>query len=52
MDAFVVEDLEASIAYWQETSGVERWCIAADLAKFQRDKEYWGEPEDFQLIPS
>ena len=46
---FVVNDLAEAVDYWKRTSGVERWAIAYDLAKHQQDKEYWGEPEDFQF---
>jgi catechol 2,3-dioxygenase-like lactoylglutathione lyase family enzyme len=46
---FVVEDFDAAIDKWTNTLGVERWSVAYDLAKYQRDKEYWGEPEDFQF---
>jgi catechol 2,3-dioxygenase-like lactoylglutathione lyase family enzyme len=46
---FVVEDLDAAIGYWRRVNGVERWSKAYDLAKDQIDKEYWGEPGDFQF---
>ena len=46
---FVVEDLDTAIEHWTKVSGVKRWSKAYDLAKHQVDKEYWGEPEDFQF---
>jgi catechol 2,3-dioxygenase-like lactoylglutathione lyase family enzyme len=44
---FVVEDLEEAMEFWRTTNGVDLWSVAIDLAKDQTDKEYWGEPEDF-----
>jgi catechol 2,3-dioxygenase-like lactoylglutathione lyase family enzyme len=46
---FIVHDLDEAIAYWRKVNGVERWSKAYDLAKWQSDKKYWGEPEDFQF---
>ena len=46
---FVVEDLDTAIDHWRRVNGVDRWSTAYDLAKHQVDKEYWGEPEDFQF---
>ena len=47
--SFVVPDLEAAMDFWKKTNGVEVWNVAYDLAKEQVEKEYWGEPGDFQF---
>lgn len=46
---FVVPDIEAAIETWKKTNGVQVWNIAYDLAKEQTQKEYRGEPGDFQF---
>jgi catechol 2,3-dioxygenase-like lactoylglutathione lyase family enzyme len=46
---FVVEDLEQAVEFWRKTNGVEKWAMAIDLAKFQTEKEIWGQPGDFQF---
>lgn len=46
---FVVPDLEAAMALWSKTNGVEVWNVAHDLAKEQTQKEYRGQPGDFQF---
>jgi catechol 2,3-dioxygenase-like lactoylglutathione lyase family enzyme len=45
---FVVDDLEQAVRFWRETSGVQNWAMAIDLAKFQTEKEIWGRPGNFQ----
>jgi hypothetical protein len=46
---FVVPDIEKAVDEWRRTNGVEAWSIAYDLAKGQVEKEYLGEPGDFQF---
>lgn len=46
---FVVRDLDRAIEYFTKANGVKVWNKAIDLAKHQRDKEYYGEPGDFQF---
>lgn len=46
---FVVPDIEAAIEMWKKTNGVEVWNVAYDLAKEQTQKEYRGQPGDFQF---
>jgi catechol 2,3-dioxygenase-like lactoylglutathione lyase family enzyme len=46
---FVVQDLEEAMEFWRRTKGVDVWSVAIDLAKDQTDKEYLGEPEDFNF---
>ncbi len=45
---FVVEDLDEAIEYWTRVNGIETRGRAYDLAKGQKEKEYWGEPGDFE----
>jgi catechol 2,3-dioxygenase-like lactoylglutathione lyase family enzyme len=46
---FVVEDLDEAKAFWTRALGIENWSTAMDLAKGQTEKEYWGEPGDFEF---
>ncbi|AYC31293.1 VOC family protein [Pseudomonas cavernae] len=46
---FVVPDIEAAMEMWKKTNGVEVWNVAYDLAKEQTQKEYRGQPGDFQF---
>ena len=46
---FVVDDLEAAMEKWKKLNGVEVWNVAYDLAKEQTEKEYRGQPGDFQF---
>lgn len=46
---FVVPDLDAAMAMWSKTNGVEVWNVARDLAKEQTQKEYRGQPGNFQF---
>lgn len=46
---FVVDDLDDAIEFWKRTNGIEAWDKAIDLAKEQTEKEYWGEPGNFQF---
>jgi catechol 2,3-dioxygenase-like lactoylglutathione lyase family enzyme len=46
---FVVPDLEKAVDYWRRVNGVQAWSIAYDLAKPQTEKEYLGQPGDFQF---
>lgn len=47
--SFLVENLEEAVEFWRKTNGIEAWNIAYDLAKHQTDKEYLGQPGDFQF---
>lgn len=46
---FVVDDIEAAIEKWKKLNGVEVWNVAYDLAREQTEKEYRGQPGDFQF---
>lgn len=46
---FVVPDLEAAMQMWSKTNGVEVWNVAEGLALEQTQKEYRGQPGDFQF---
>lgn len=46
---FVVPNLEDAVSYWRSTNGVEHWTVAHGLAKKQIEKEYRGQPGDFQF---
>lgn len=46
---FVVKDLEAAVDFWTRTNGIKVWNRAIDLAKEQTDKEYYGQPGNFQF---
>lgn len=46
---FVVTDIEASIEFWKKTNGVTAWNVAIDLAREQTEKEYYGQPGNFQF---
>lgn len=46
---FVVPDLDAAMAMWSKTNGVEVWNVAYDLARDQTQKEYRGQPGNFQF---
>ncbi|PLP95279.1 hypothetical protein CYD26_05355 [Pseudomonas sp. FFUP_PS_473] len=46
---FVVPDLEAAMRMWSETNGVAVWNVAEGLAREQIEKEYRGQPGDFQF---
>lgn len=46
---FVVPDLEAAMQMWSKTNGVEVWNVAEGLAREQTQKEYRGQPGDFQF---
>ena len=47
--SFVVPDLEAAMEFWKKFNGVSVWNVAYDLASTQVEKEYWGQPGDFQF---
>jgi catechol 2,3-dioxygenase-like lactoylglutathione lyase family enzyme len=46
---FVVKDLDAAVAFWRRTNGIQAWNVALDLAMHQSEKEYLGKPGNFQF---
>ncbi|MND40072.1 hypothetical protein D3C80_308050 [compost metagenome] len=46
---FVVEDLQQAMDFFTKTNGVEVWNVAEGLSQSQTEKEYFGEPGDFQF---
>lgn len=46
---FVTRDLDKSIEFFTKVNGITVWNKAIDLAKGQVDKEYYGQPADFQF---
>lgn len=46
---FVVEDLQQAMDFFSKTNGVEVWNVAEGLSQTQKEKEYYGQPGDFQF---
>ncbi|MDD2610232.1 MAG: VOC family protein [Giesbergeria sp.] len=46
---FVVNDLDAAMDFHKKANGITAWNVAIDLAKDQTEKEYFGQPGDFQF---
>ena len=46
---FVVRDLDRAIEFFTRANGITVWNKAIDLARHQIDKEYYGQPGDFQF---
>ena len=46
---FVVPNLEDAVSYWRATNGINNWSVVYDLAKGQIERQYRGQPDDFQF---
>jgi catechol 2,3-dioxygenase-like lactoylglutathione lyase family enzyme len=46
---FVVKDIAQATEFFSKTNGIKAWNVALDLAKEQTQKEYFGQPGNFQF---
>lgn len=46
---FVVRDLDEAIESWRQMNGIDAWYKAIGLSNNETEKEYWGNPGNFEF---